>query len=51
MKIPYRWLKDYVDIQVSPEEYASDDNDRVKVEGIKILGKKHNVVVGNTIHK
>ena len=51
MKIPYKWLKDYVDIQVSPEEYASAMTmTGSKVEGIRVLGEEiTNVVVGEIL--
>ncbi|MBZ4645536.1 MAG: phenylalanyl-tRNA synthetase, beta subunit [Clostridia bacterium] len=51
MKIPMSWLKDYVDIEVTPEEYASAMTmSGSKVEGIEKTGEDiQNVVVGKIL--
>ncbi len=51
MKVSYKWLKDYVDIEVAPEKYASAMTmTGSKVEGIEILGEEIvNVVVAKIL--
>lgn len=51
MKVPLGWLKDYVDIKVSPKEYANALTlSGSKAEGIEILGEDiTNVVVGKIV--
>lgn len=51
MKVPLNWLKDYVDIKVSPKEFADAlTMSGSKVESIEVLGEEiSNVVVGKII--
>ena len=51
MKAPLSWLKDYVDISVSPKEYADALTlSGSKVEGVEVQGGEiSNVVVGKII--
>ncbi len=51
MKVPMSWLKEYVEIECSPEEYASAlTMSGSKVEGIENVGEDiQNVVVGKII--
>ncbi len=51
MKVPLSWLNDYVDIKVSPKEYANALTlSGSKAEGIETLGEDiTNVVVGKII--
>ncbi len=51
MKVPLKWLKDYVDINVSPKEYAEAlTMSGSKVEGVEKQGEEiEKVVVGKII--
>jgi len=51
MKVPLNWLKDYVDIKVSPKEFAEAMTmSGSKVEGIEVQGEEiSNVVVGKIL--
>ncbi|MGE4284393.1 MAG: phenylalanine--tRNA ligase subunit beta [Clostridia bacterium] len=51
MKVPMSWFKDYVDIQGSPEEFASAMTmSGSKVEGVEKIGEDiENVVVGKIL--
>jgi len=51
MKVSYKWLKEYVDIEISPEELADKlTNAGVVVENIEYLNKGiKNVVVGKVL--
>ena len=51
MKVPMRWMKEYVDVNMSAEEYASKMiMTGTAVEGIEKTGEQFdNVVVGNVV--